>query len=346
MLEKHFVDPGPVERVRACWLAPVIESYVNHLEDLGYATTSIRRRVPVLCDFADFAGQRGATDAAAALTQVDDFVARRVARRDGSEAGAARYAGSLRTPVNQALRLATTGRMEPEPARPAFPFQADAPGFRTYLERERGTSPVTVEHYAYGLRRFSAYLERADVGLLAASPAVLAEFAIDQAGSLSASGRAGVCGHVRVFLRYCHREGLLPDDLSGSLELPHSYRLAALPRSLAPDAVRRLLAAVDRGTALGCRDYAILALLAVYGLRAGEVSRLTLDDIDWRHDRLSVPLRKAGRPTIYPLASPVAEALVAYIRHERPATRDRRVFFRAQAPRVPIGRQAVTQTVC
>ena len=345
MLENHFVNPGPVERVRACWLAPEIESYVDHLEGLGYARGSIRRRVPVLCDFAAFARQRGVSDAATALTQVDDFVASRLERRTGPAAGAARYAGTLRTPLQQALRLATSGRLDPQRDRPPFPFQDDAPGFRTYLDQERGARPVTIEHYAYGPGRFSAYLERADAGLGAASPALLAAFAIDLASELSATGRASVCGHVRVLLRYCHREGVLPEDLAGSLELPHSYRLAALPRSLAPDTVRHLLAAVDRSTAIGRRDYAILALLVTYGLRAVEVARLALDDLDWRHDRLFVPVRKAGNSTTYPLAGPVAEALVAYIRDGRPASRARWVFFRARAPRVPIGRMAVTHVV-
>ena len=58
-----------------------------------------------------------------------------------------------------------------------------------------------------------------------------------------------------------------------------------------------------------------------------------------------MPGRKAGNSTGYPLAGPVAEALADYIRNDRPATSDRRVFFRAVAPRVPIGRAAVTHTV-
>ena len=345
MLENYYVNPGPVERVRACWLGPEIESYVDHLESLGYATGSIRRRVPVLCDFAEFARQRRVTDAAAALTQVDDFVAIRLQRRTGPAAGAARYAGAIRTPLQQALRLATSGRLDAERNRPPFPFQDLAPDFRAYLDQERGASPITIERYAYSLGRFSAYLEQAGAGLGAASPALLAAFAIDLARDLSATGCAGVCGPVRVLLRYCHREGILPEDLAGALELPHSYRLAALPRSLAPEAVRQLLAAVDRSTAIGRRDYAILALLVTYGLRAVEVTRLALDDIDWRHDRLCVPVRKAGNPTTYPLAGPVAEALVAYLRDGRPASRDRRVFLRARAPRVPIGRMVVTHVV-
>ena len=63
-----------------------------------------------------------------------------------------------------------------------------------------------------------------------------------------------------------------------------------------------MLDTVDRRTVVGRRDYAMLLLLVTYGLRAREVAALTLDDMDWRHDRLRVPERKAGHSTAYPLS--------------------------------------------
>ena len=128
---------------------------------------------------------------------------------------------------------------------------------------------------------------------------------------------------IRVFLRFCHRQQVITKDLSGAVEMPQSYRLADVPRSITWDEVRRMLEAVDRRTALGRRDYAILLLLVTYGLRAHEVAKLTLDDIDWKRERLQIPERKAGHWTAYPLANVVAEALdrVLYV----PAGRKRRI---------------------
>jgi len=94
-----------------------------------------------------------------------------------------------------------------------------------------------------------------------------------------------------------------------------------------------MLAMVDRRTAHGRRDYAILLLLVTYGLRAHEVAKLTLDDLDWKRERLQVPERKAGHSTAYPLAGVVAEALIDYLQRGRPETTDRHLFFRALAPR-------------
>jgi integrase len=120
------------------------------------------------------------------------------------------------------------------------------------------------------------------------------------------------------------------------------YRLAGLPRSITWDEVRRVLEVVDRRTPTGKRDYAILLLLVTYGLRAREVAALTLDDCDWRRERLRVPERKADHSTAYPLSPLVGAALLDYLQHGRPTTTARQVFFRVVAPVTPLGHAAVS----
>ena len=78
------------------------------------------------------------------------------------------------------------------------------------------------------------------------------------------------------------------------------------------------MAGVDRRTACGRADYAILLLLVTYGLRGREVAALTLDDIDWKRERLAIPERKAGHSTAFPLSAVVGEAL-ARLPAARPA---------------------------
>jgi integrase/recombinase XerD len=93
-----------------------------------------------------------------------------------------------------------------------------------------------------------------------------------------------------------------------------------------------LKAAEKDRTPKGLRDHAILLLLATYGLRAGEVTALRLDDIDWRKDRLRVRHSKTGCDSFLPLLAPVGEAIVAYLRDGRPKTKGREVFLRVRAP--------------
>jgi site-specific recombinase XerD len=103
-----------------------------------------------------------------------------------------------------------------------------------------------------------------------------------------------------------------------------------------------MLDQVDRRTAGGRRDYAMLLLMITYGLRAREVSVLTLDDIDWKRDRLHVRERKADHTTAYPLARVVGEAIVDYLKNGRPDVRGRELFWRSIAPRVPLTHAAVS----
>jgi site-specific recombinase XerD len=173
------------------------------------------------------------------------------------------------------------------------------------------------------------------------SPAVLSAFVTQTSSALSKNTITSLCCTLRVFLRYLHREGLVARDLALTIEAPRKYRLSNLPRSITWDEVRRMLEAVEQRTAVGKRDYAMLLLLVTYGLRAREVAALTLDDIDWERERLLVPERKAGHCTAYPLSAVVGEALIDYIKHVRPETDERQVFFRVTAPRAPLNWNAV-----
>jgi integrase/recombinase XerD len=109
--------------------------------------------------------------------------------------------------------------------------------------------------------------------------------------------------------------------------------------------VRRVLEVVDRRTVRGRRDYAMLLMLVTYGLRAGEVAKLTLDDIDWQHERFQIPDRKAGNCTAYPLAGVVAESLIDYLKNGRSETSERRFFLRVVAPQGPLGTGGVSASV-
>jgi site-specific recombinase XerD len=253
-------------------------------------------------------------------------------------------AKEVRGPIEQLLSVVLSG-FEPTGRRPhPQPFVDVVPGFFDYLVEERGLRPASIHGYRHHLDRFEAYLAR--IGLQSIgelSPVILSAYIVERAGSgLAKSTVGGSAGVLRVFLRYAHREGVLSADLSGAVGWPQVYRLSNIPRSISWDDVNRVLASVDRRTEAGRRNYAILLLLVTYGLRGREVAALSLDDIDWKNDRLRVPERKAGHSTAFPLSPVVGEAILDYLRHGRPETSDRHLFFRAVAPRRPIGAAAVS----
>ena len=95
---------------------------------------------------------------------------------------------------------------------------------------------------------------------------------------------------------------------------------------------------------MGLRDFAILQLLATYGLRAGEITHLRLDDIDWRAETLRIRHSKTGAQSLLPLMAPVGEALIDYLRHGRPKTDAREIFIRSRAPYRPLS--GIHSAVC
>ena len=347
MLERYFVQPQTLDRIEAAWIGPAIERYVAWLAERGYADETVGRRVPVLLRFGDFAADRGvrAWEELEGLVDgfVEDCVQTHHARcRAASECTAGQDA---RTPVEQMLRLILPGFTgSGRSRRLAPPFERQLPQFFEYLKVERGLRPATITHYSQHLIRFEAYLERigmADLGDLSAP--VLSAFTVERHETgLGRTSIRDMCGVLRVFMRYAHRAGVVPTDLSQSVQWPQAYRLSAVPRSITWNDVRRVLDAVERRTPVGRRDYAILLLLVTYGLRAREVAALTLDDVDWKHDRLRIPERKAGHSTAFPLSSVVGEALLDYLRRGRPASPARQVFLRAMAPVEPIAGAAVS----
>ena len=250
MLERYFVKPETVDRIRSSWIGGPIEQYVGWLSGQGYAPRNVFRRVPMLVRFGAFAQARGARRLEELPDHVEAFVAEQLRAHGATsdEQAGGKVASSVRSPIEQMLRVAL-------PALPAvnhrphlaMPFIAQAPGFFVYLREERGLREPTVDHYSHFLRRFETYLGRIGcLSLGALSAPVLSAFVTECSGSFGRSAMIGLCSSLRVFLRYLRRERVIAADLARHVELPQVYRLAELPRSIGWDDVRRMLEAVDR----------------------------------------------------------------------------------------------------
>jgi site-specific recombinase XerD len=133
-------------------------------------------------------------------------------------------------------------------------------------------------------------------------------------------------------------------DLAPVVPAVASWKLASLPRRLPAATVAAVVNGCDRGTEAGCREYAIVLMLARLGLRVTEVAALTLDDIDWRAGELTIH-GKGGRSDNLPLMWDVGEALADYLRARRPQCAARTVFVTAYAPRRALTASAVRAVV-
>ena len=347
MLERYFIKPETIDRIRNAWLGEPIERYVSWLTEQGYSARNVYRRVPLLMHFAEFTWAHGARRFEELPNHVDDFVTEWV-RLHGAHCkrkqAKQKIATEARNPVRQMLSLMLSPcALQPHPRLPE-PFVHQAPEFWRHLREERGLRASSIELYTHNLRRFESYLQTIGLHELhALSPAVLSAFVTHASQALAKESLSGLCAHLRVFLRYLYRERLISTDLSSSVDCPRIYRLSKLPRSIQWGDVQRLLAAVDRRSPAGKRDYAIVLLLITYGLRAREVAALTLDSIDWQRERLQVPERKAGHCTAFPLSPIVGNAIVDYLQHGRPKSTQRVLFLCANAPHKPVNWAVISQ---
>ena len=346
MLERYFQKPQTIERVRACWICELIERYVVWLTENGYAISVVLRRVPILMRFGRFAQAYGAKNFNDLPQHVRAFAEAWQQERSGhccNECTRQDLFHDARNPVEQMLCLALPDYAEASHRRNLRdPFVELAPGFFAYLRDERGLQETTIRLYRYHLGWLESYCQQYSIAeLRAISTVVLRGFLTTVAPRCKRADQLNLCGHLKVFFRYLLREGLLCCDRSVNVDIPRTYRLAEIPRHISWEEVRRMFEAVDRRTISGKRDYAILLLLVTYGLRAGELAKLTLDDIDWKHERLRIAQRKAGHSSAYPLSTLVGNAIIEYLQHGRPQTEDRHLFFCATAPRRPIGANVV-----
>jgi len=141
---------------------------------------------------------------------------------------------------------------------------------------------------------------------------------------------------LRDFLRHLYRSGATASDISGTVIGPRIYQHEGIPSALRAEEVRRVLEVTREDLSpVGLRDYAILTLLATYGLRATEIVKLRLEDIDWTKDVLRVRHSKTDTYSELPLLHEPGEALLRYLEKARPPSAYREVFLRIQAPRRP-----------
>lgn len=336
MLELYYVNPETWDRIRASWIYGPIERYVEWLNKHSYSATTVRKRIPILMEFGEFARRQGVTILEELPGHIEGF-AQYWLQKHGqgckTDEARKRVLMEAQNPARQMLvllmpELKEKGRVEP--------FQKLVPGLFDYMKNERGIKESTLQHCRSNLYAFERYLQ--NIGLKELrnlSPVILSGFLTSSSGLCKNS--LGIrCTAVRILIRYLYRERIIANDLSGALDSPRNYRLSSIPRSITWDEVNRMLEAVDRRAPIGKRDHAILLLLVTYGLRSREIAAMTIDDIDWRQGRIRVPERKAGHSTAYPLSTIVGEAILDYLQHARPKTSDRHIFFRTRPPYTPM----------
>jgi site-specific recombinase XerD len=310
------------------------------LERLGYTPLTAAGHLRLVAHLSRWMLERHLEPSELTQTTVDAYFAeRRALGYVNSVTGR-----SLRPLLDYLRRLGVAPPVTP--AAPTTPVEVLLVQYRDYLSVERGLATTTVELNVRLVRPFLLGLARTegrlDLGGLDAGE--VTAFVLEQ--SRQRPGSAGrMVTALRSLLSFLHIGGVIEKPLSTAVLAVPGWTQTSLPKGLPDEQVTALLASCDRGSATGCRDFAILTLLVRLGLRAGEVAALTLSDIHWRHGEITVR-GKGNRCDRLPLPADVGEVIVDYLRDGRPErAQDRTVFVRAQAPYRALTSNGVTTVV-
>ncbi|MGH8637653.1 MAG: site-specific integrase [Burkholderiales bacterium] len=308
-------------------LSAQIPAFAQWARDQGYAWASRYRQVLLAACFSRWLGQQAITIRRISTEHLTRYLrsrARRAQIHRGDTAALRHFVDFLRHDgVIRSKKVA--------PPLPS-PVEREVRAFETYLRHERMLAEATITYYVTFVREFLAdRFGRGRVTLARLRAGDVVRFVQRRASQLHVKRAKQLTTALRAFLHYVRYRGDISQDLVAAVPSVANWSMPSIPRAIPAASVRQLLASINRQTARGRRDYAILLLLARLGLRASEVAFLELDDLDWEGGQVTVRGKRGARGAL-PVPADVGAAIAAYLRHGRPRSSCRRVFLRAHAP--------------
>lgn len=140
-----------------------------------------------------------------------------------------------------------------------------------------------------------------------------------------------ICG-LRHFLRFLYANGKLSGDYAGHIHMPSVSKSAKVPSTWSEEELRSMIAVIDRNSPIGKRDYAMILLACVLGLRIGDIKNLRFKNFDWEGKKISLIQHKTHKPLMLPLPDVVGWAVIDYIKNGRPAYYESDIIFLKHMP--------------
>lgn len=331
MIEEFFKQSSTVARLQSGPMAQQLPSIAEALHQERYPPETIRRYVRVADGLGRWLSEHGLS-----LAETDETILARYRGDTGR-----RDKGQLRAAGRGLAKLLALLRVQGAVGEPVRSTGSEGDrlvaAFDFHLQHVAGLMPGTRSWYLrYAMLFVKATADAESFDIAKVTPQAITDFVCAEAAKLKPSACAAPATGMRVFLRFLVTSKGLPPGVTGAVPTIRQWKLASLPKHLSADEVDRTLATCDEQSPAGKRDRAILLLLVRLALRAGEVARLRLSDIDWREGAVRIYSAKSVRERMLPLPSDVGQALAEYLRDSRPTSAQPYVFLRTRAPFSPI----------
>jgi site-specific recombinase XerD len=343
MLKDLFKHPAAFARHRHAPLFEERDQYLRHCAEQGYAHTTLLRIARELFQIVQLLK---IPSESTVTVQHIRRAAETWARRQCGRGRAHFLAWSRKLFIGVATDwLRCIGRLDEPPEEP-LPFEAVIEAFRSWMNGERGLSPVTTHNYCWHLKQFLKWCETQHRPLASVAVSDVDAFLGSRGAqrwcrvSIASSAKA-----LKAFFSYAGQRGWCNPRIAPAVQRPRLFSEETLPSGPGWEDVERLISSVASDQPQDIRNRALLLLFALYGLRSSEVARLRLEDIDWENSRLSVYRPKQRRTQTYPLIATVGHAIIRYVRTVRQQSAHREVFLTLKAPRRPLSASGLNSMV-
>lgn len=324
-------------------LAPYVPGFLAKLKSQHYADWSATSYQGVMAHLSRWLDRHQWQAEDLSPTRIEHFVAER--RRLGYAKGRSTR-GMVGVLVTYLREIGAAPPVPPPSLR--TPRDQVVSAFGEYLAEQRGLATQTITWYQRVATHFLISIdveEKDDQFELTITGRQINQFLLGEAGSRGTGSFHNVTVALRSLLRFAFIMGWMPYSMAGAVLPAPAWRdTEPLHNNPSPSQVTELLNHCNRNTEAGCRDFAILLLLVRLGLRAGEVARLTLDDIDWRQGTLHI-VGKGRRHDDLPLPQDVGDALADYCQQYRVAGASRRMFLHLRAPHTELTASGISGIV-
>lgn len=299
---------------------PLLDEFEEHLRQQGYKRKTIQMTLPSCRRFLAYLKQHGLPLEQVTPDILDTYLTAQLhlfqQRHQRLPQSHTPRQHQLAYGIPGFLRY-TLGQWPPQPMptseNEAF-YDLLTRDYAQWLCNVRGLSPQTITDLQAEAKRFLNWLLRVapDDALGNLSVAQVDAWLTDRLADKRRPTKVRLVYSLRSLLRWLHHQEFTARDLAAVVTTPSQYALEHLPSALSSEEIDRVLEQTRHDqTPKGLRDFAILTLLAIYGLRAGEIVALRLEDVDWRSERVLIQHRKTGKETVLPLLAQAGEAVLA-----------------------------------
>jgi integrase/recombinase XerD len=336
MFDQLFERPHALARQLSAPLVEERRRYLSQCHAQEFSTSSLRLTAQLLLAAVEYLELGDRASAVVTLQEIEEAGSRWSQRASLIPIENPRL--SCQRFVHTATGwLAFLGRLE-VPSPPAKPYARMLDDFAEFLRKERGLSPATVQMRSFKVRAFLdllGELERSlDTITVADVDSVLARLVNEEH---YARVTVQTCASsLRSFFRYAEMRQWCRTGIADAIMAPRVFQHESLPSAPTWDDVRKAIDAVAGDRPAAIRDRAILMVLTVYGVRAGEVARLTLDDIDWQREVIIFTRSKLLGSHPFRLCQDVGQAIIRYVKEVRPKSTCRELFLTMRAPFRPL----------